>query len=34
MSSHVVAFPWWSVLPFVGLLLSIAVLPLAAASWW
>ena len=27
-------FPWWSVLPFVGLLLAIAILPLAAAHWW
>ncbi len=28
------AFPWWSVLPFIGLLLSIAILPLAASHWW
>ena len=27
-------FPWWSVLPFIGLLLSIAILPLAASHWW
>ena len=27
-------FPWWSVLPFIGLLLSIAILPLAAPHWW
>src|SRR5262245_43300570 len=26
--------PWWSVLPFVLLLLTIAVLPLAAKHWW
>ena len=31
---HAVAFPWWSVLPFLGLLLSIAILPLAASHWW
>ena len=29
-----VGFPWWSVLPFIGLLLLIAVLPLAAPRWW
>ena len=34
MSQHVVMFPWWSVLPFIGLLLSIAILPLAASHWW
>ena len=34
MSGHVVTFPWWSVLPFIGLLLSIAILPLAAPHWW
>ncbi len=28
------AFPWWSVLPFLGLLLAIAILPLTAPSWW
>ena len=27
-------FPWWTVLPFIGLLLSIAILPLAASHWW
>ena len=27
-------FPWWSVLPFIGLLLAIAILPLAAPHWW
>jgi Na+/H+ antiporter NhaD/arsenite permease-like protein len=26
--------PLWTVLPFVGLLLSIAILPLAAGHWW
>lgn len=26
--------PWWSVLPFAGLLLSIAVLPMVAEHWW
>ncbi len=25
---------WWSVLPFVGILLSIAILPVAAQGWW
>ena len=34
MPAHDVTFPWWSVLPFVGLLLSIAILPLAAPHWW
>ena len=29
-----VNFPWWSVLPFIGLLLSIAILPLVAGHWW
>ena len=29
-----VSFPWWSVIPFVGLLLSIAILPLVAPHWW
>ena len=29
-----VTFPWWSVLPFIGLLLSIAILPLVAGDWW
>ena len=28
------AVPWWSVLPFALLLLSIAVLPLAVGHWW
>lgn len=28
------AFPWWSVGPFVGLLVSIAILPLVAPHWW
>src|SRR5687767_8527564 len=28
------SFPLWTVLPFVGLLLSIAVLPLFAPHWW
>lgn len=27
-------FPWWSVLPFIILLLSIAICPLVAAHWW
>ena len=26
--------PWWSVIPFVGILLSIAILPLVAPHWW
>jgi Na+/H+ antiporter NhaD/arsenite permease-like protein len=26
--------PYWSVLPFVGILLSIAVIPLISAHWW
>jgi Na+/H+ antiporter NhaD/arsenite permease-like protein len=34
MSSPEVAFPWWSVLPFIGLLLAIAILPLVAPHWW
>ena len=34
MPAHEVTFPWWSVLPFIGLLLSIAILPLAAPHWW
>ncbi len=34
MPVHEVTFPWWSVLPFIGLLLSIAILPLAAPHWW
>ena len=34
MSSHLITFPWWSVLPFIGLLLSIAILPLVAGHWW
>ena len=29
-----IAWPWWSLLPFVAMLLSIAVLPLCAAHWW
>lgn len=28
------AFPLWTVVPFVGLLLSIALVPLFAAHWW
>jgi Na+/H+ antiporter NhaD/arsenite permease-like protein len=31
---HAPALPWWSALPFVGMLLSIAVIPLAAHHWW
>lgn len=31
---HETSFPWWSVLPFIGLLLSIAIFPLAAPHWW
>ena len=27
-------FPYWSVIPFVGLLISIGVLPVAAPQWW
>jgi len=34
MAAHLVGFPWWSILPFIGLLLSIAILPLAAGHWW
>lgn len=26
--------PWWSVLPFAGMLLSIAIFPLVNARWW
>ncbi|QGP92462.1 Putative citrate transport [Neomoorella glycerini] len=26
--------PWWSVLPFVGMLLSIAIFPLVNSHWW
>ena len=33
MHTNVVSFPWWSVLPFIGLL-SIAILPLVAGRWW
>ncbi len=33
-AAHAVTFPWWSVLPFIGLLLSIATLPLFAPHWW
>ena len=29
-----VAWPWWSLLPFATMLLSIAVLPLCAPHWW
>lgn len=31
---HEITFPWWTILPFIGLLLSIAILPLAAPRWW
>lgn len=31
---HAPALPWWSALPFVGMLLSIAVTPLVAPHWW
>ena len=31
---HEITFPWWTTLPFIGLLLSIAILPLAAPRWW
>jgi Na+/H+ antiporter NhaD/arsenite permease-like protein len=31
---HAVDLPFWTVLPFAGLLLSIAVLPLVAYHWW
>ena len=34
MPEHAASFPWWSVLPFIGLLLAIAILPLAAPHWW
>jgi Na+/H+ antiporter NhaD/arsenite permease-like protein len=27
-------FPWWSLIPFVGMLLSIAILPLVIPNWW
>lgn len=27
-------FPYWSIIPFVGMLLSIAVLPLTIPNWW
>ena len=26
--------PWWSVVPFAGMLLSIAVFPLVKPVWW
>ena len=29
-----VCFPLWSLFPFIGMLLSIAVLPLIASGWW
>jgi Na+/H+ antiporter NhaD/arsenite permease-like protein len=31
---HAIDLSFWSVLPFAGLLLSIAILPLAAPHWW
>jgi Na+/H+ antiporter NhaD/arsenite permease-like protein len=31
---HAQALPWWSALPFAGMLLSIAVVPLAAGHFW
>ena len=31
---HAPALAWWSALPFVGMLLSIAVIPLVAHHWW
>lgn len=31
---HQVDLPFWTVLPFAGLLLAIAVLPLIASHWW
>ena len=31
---HLQALPWWSALPFAGMLLSIAVVPLAAEHFW
>jgi Na+/H+ antiporter NhaD/arsenite permease-like protein len=31
---HAPELAWWSALPFVGLLLSIAIVPLAAPHWW
>jgi len=34
MPTHQILFPWWSVLPFVILLLCIALLPLVASHWW
>ena len=34
MIEHTSSFPWWSVGPFIGLLLSIAIFPLAAGHWW
>jgi len=34
MPVHELAFPWWSIVPFIGLLLSIAILPLVASHWW
>jgi len=27
-------FPAWSLIPFVGMLLSIAILPLVIPTWW
>ena len=32
--AHALALPTWTVLPFVALLLSIAILPLAAPHFW
>ncbi len=34
MPAHVITFPVWSVFPFIGLLLSIALFPLFAPHWW
>ena len=33
-TSYPAAFPLWTVGPFIGLLLSIAIVPLVAPHWW
>ena len=34
MAPHALVLPFWTVLPFAGLLLSIAILPLLAPHFW
>jgi Na+/H+ antiporter NhaD/arsenite permease-like protein len=31
---HTISLPWWSALPFAGMLLSIAIVPLVAGHFW